>query len=1429
MTSVPNTIGEAQAFLRNALLQLSPTSHSGFEGFMASLLSELTGQTFHVVKSGHQEGSDVRSEHYNLLKIGLEGKRYKESTTLSRAELLHKVTEAATAVIPIDLWILATTRSIDASTRERTDQHGEQLGIGTIILDWPSNLTTICELAVICAAGENACDRYLGSSVSLTTALEIIRQHSEFQDTHSRILERLTQADTGYTNARRASERWFVQAQASLANAKSRLRGHHNLGESEYGVIPRADVHAQLDDWFVGDSSVSVLLGDEGTGKSWAVLDWHSKLKFTQNGAPLTLYLSAAAINSSNLKGTLAQTLYVQTQVRSESFWEKRLTLWESAGGCGVRILIIIDGLNENFQFTDWARWIQPLFEDHLHGMYKVILSCWRNWWTDSLAGLLNLTPKPQQILVEPFSEAELDFLLMSMSLKRSEFRKSVLKLMRVPRLSSLVVKHRVRLRLSGDVTAERVIYEDWKDRMERRGADVGLTDLEMKEFIASLGRKLESDIEKAVTRKDIIEDLSYQSGKSSFELRPAIAELTSGSWMQTGDVPYTFKVVPDRIPFVLGVALISRIRDESDVAATEARIADFLDPLKAHSLGCAILCAATTIALIESDTTRVHKRVLLYRWLEEQNCHFPDFEAFWRLAGLDPTLFLNLAEERWLTQTGRTFDDEVLIKGFASAANFDTFATALEERVTAWLGTAWPDPKVGAILGRVDLTSPGSIERANKTRSKYADWTASDGSKMFAEIHLDSRTGWSWLSARALAILSYLERAPFVRSFEAWAISRAIMGCPRHAEEVAWILRLNKEDESKGREAIQSLVRRLQSQTNAPCRLAAQYLVQAQSGVDRSPEPLAVEEVPENLAPMPLDIGSMDSNALCSAAADYLRPHGWRRHDGETGLSLVNALIERGLKGEVAALDLIAARIQDLVTIISPEVRELLLTQFEIRLKQFEELDERRNQKTARIQIAQLVVRVFDAKPQEQSALILSHGIDPHHDSWLVFFRSVSISDISNAEILDVPHKHLAYWLDYLYQRLAEKEIAKLRFLPELVVHGNVAIRQSALALAVRGTHLGALEAFSTSTYALPCGENEQPERIQEYWRNLALLTLHKFDPPSALWDILSQESIALMANNGPKNGDALEKFNSFLRSQFIAIKTSSSWSSPYYWRSYRQAVSALIEYDRELLLGWVEPWLLDSQNITDKALMDSFPVLDTMQALCVNAPDVARRIHDILVEQSRSGIISTDGISNFPFQLRASPAANALCQAQVDECTTDIELLELAVRAQKNDRLDWLFRCIQEFEQRRTSSDVATAYTLLGFCDVSARADKLWKDFLARPPSDGWLDNVIRASYGDYARNRSVRTAFSEFWCSDNSWIARNAMKLVTEQCDMRIGVWIHDIDPNWEECEYGRLIARSLATAEIKNAIKKDKDRRKKELFHTSLAFPTMHPWR
>ena len=447
------SIEDAQKLLRDQLYGLDPAGERGFEGFMARALSELTGHAFHVAKSGHQDGSDVRSAPHNLFKIGLEGKRYGLSKSLPLDDLLHKVTDASNARVPVDLWLLAVTRRVDVSDREKLHEHGETVGIGIVVLDWPDNLAQLCDLTVICASTPNACSTFLKSE-PLTEALELIRRDTEFERLRSQILDRLMRADTGYESARLASERWMVEAQDSLINAKSRLGGHHNLRKSDYGVIPRAAINGQLDEWYASGHGIAALLGDEGTGKSWASLDWNNALKSSGTGAPLTVFLRAKTIGASDVKSTIANALAAQTGIRSVAFWEKRLALWEGSGS--VDILILLDGLNENFKFTEWADWLQPLFENNLSGMYRVIVSCWPNWWNGPLAGLANLTPEPEEIGVGRFNDFELDALLAAMDVKRSDFASAVLELMRVPRLSSLVAKYREKLQKSGDVTAER-------------------------------------------------------------------------------------------------------------------------------------------------------------------------------------------------------------------------------------------------------------------------------------------------------------------------------------------------------------------------------------------------------------------------------------------------------------------------------------------------------------------------------------------------------------------------------------------------------------------------------------------------------------------------------------------------------------------------------------------------------------------------------------------------------------------------------------------------------------------------------------------------------------------------------------------------------------------------------------------------------------
>ena len=435
---------------------------------MAVALTDLSGIDFYVVKSGHQYGSDVRSAPHNLFRVGLEAKRLGKDTALSRDALIAKITEASTAKRPVDLWILATSRDVDSSDREALQIHGERLGISVLVLDCPKELSALCDLVMLCASP--ACMSILDPDDQVLEALSEIRDAGEYVNRRAALKRQLVDGRVGYESARMASRRWMRNAQRSLAKAKPCLGGHHNLSEAESGVVYRQAINTQLEEWYESGHKLAALIGDEGMGKSWAELDWYRRLESSAPEAPLPVFLNARYVDLAGAKMMIAQRLARQTGVMDEGFWRRRLELWERSGRTDVRVLVLLDGLNENYHFRDWSDWLQPLLDNDLSGMYRVVVSCWPNWWRRTLFRLPDLMPKAREIEVKGFDGGELEEMLTAKNAQRSDFPESLIDLMRVPRLCALVFEYREELQSCGDVTAERVAYEDWKDRLARRG-----------------------------------------------------------------------------------------------------------------------------------------------------------------------------------------------------------------------------------------------------------------------------------------------------------------------------------------------------------------------------------------------------------------------------------------------------------------------------------------------------------------------------------------------------------------------------------------------------------------------------------------------------------------------------------------------------------------------------------------------------------------------------------------------------------------------------------------------------------------------------------------------------------------------------------------------------------------------------------------------
>ena len=300
------------------------------------------------------------------------------------------------------------------------------------------------------------------------------------------------------------------------------------------------------------------------------------------------------------------------------------------------------------------------------------------------------------------------------------------------------------------------------------------------------------------------------------------------------------------------------------------------------------------------------------------------------------------------------------------------------------------------------------------------------------------------------------------------------------------------------------------------------------------------------------------------------------------------------------------------------------------------------------------------------------------------------------------------------------------------------------------------------------------------------------------------------------------------YLRGEFEAIRTEQSWSSSRYWRSHEAPIEALAEHALNALLDWLTPWLDDSRGVPGRAYMTFFPVIDAMYALSSRAPDISLNLYEALLDASRPGFFSSQGIATFPFEVQASTRADSLCDKLFAQASTDQMLLEISFAAHKHRRLDWLFDWIVRLEANPTPADIAKAYTLLGFANEGDRAESLWRDFLTRPPLDPWLNGVLRASANDYERNRIARNAYESLWSSATPDAAQQAVLRFQETSDMPMMCWIDNIAPQWKDWPYDQRVALSLASNSLNKAMKKDKERRKKTYLHTPLAFSTMAPW-
>jgi hypothetical protein len=323
--------------------RLKDTGDSGFEGLIAILAQQATGQEFRLSTSGRQSGRDAASESGHANSVKIEAKHYRKTTALKLRELNAEIDEATESDPNLDIWILAASRCVGEQISSSLDEHAESLGVDVVLLDLGIN--GLPRIAVLMAAFPTQALEWANRHQlqrcpdELQPALLTIARDADFESTKNRLLAKLN-STVGYDSARRRIHSRLLRTLSDHLNARSAFRQSLGIRATDAQVVRRTELSGQLDEWWdaPGMPPPVVALGEEGTGKTWAVFDW-ALGRIDLGEMPIVLPFAAVAeqlTNSDPVETLVPRLLAKWTGVLDETRWKRRLGRWVSASATGI-------------------------------------------------------------------------------------------------------------------------------------------------------------------------------------------------------------------------------------------------------------------------------------------------------------------------------------------------------------------------------------------------------------------------------------------------------------------------------------------------------------------------------------------------------------------------------------------------------------------------------------------------------------------------------------------------------------------------------------------------------------------------------------------------------------------------------------------------------------------------------------------------------------------------------------------------------------------------------------------------------------------------------------------------------------------------------------------------------------------------------------
>lgn len=603
------------------LRRIKPSGPDGFEGLIAALLEALTGFHYRLARSGSQEGRDMSSRHPNGNVVAVECKRYGKATELDERELLGELVQAAQNIPDLDLWVLVTSREVPSQLSESLHRLASEKGVGFFALS--SGDGNPSSLAALCANSPEALLTHprVKSSVdweNVKDLLNSISQQANYQHRLSAVKEQFSSSLIGYDNWRALHNQSLLQSLTSDQETRANFGQPINVEEQGVMLIRRSAAWDSLTKWYEewrGKHSFVSVLGEEGDGKTWGIASWLSAQIKSDENFPAVVFQSSTDISDIEFNAPDLLPLFSNQISRRlpgvTKQAQRRLDRWLSRPSGDVPLfLLVLDGINERRSHDWWRRLLERLAGQPWNKQVAVLITCRTSYWERYFKKLRHLPSS--SFIVGPFNDEELKEALEYHHLRRESLQNDVLPLIRKPRYFDLMVKHHDQIAQSGDVTVARLLFEDWRDRWERKQA-ITLTVEDFQNVIRQLAQQHQGANYK-FKEQEITDALP-----ASLDRQPILEELRTGGVLQSSGGKY--QVNDQSIVFGLGLLLVDQLQ-QANIAMEDPReaIAGWMEPHADMDIKAAICEFAALYVLGSNILPLEYKVALLESWVASHN-----------------------------------------------------------------------------------------------------------------------------------------------------------------------------------------------------------------------------------------------------------------------------------------------------------------------------------------------------------------------------------------------------------------------------------------------------------------------------------------------------------------------------------------------------------------------------------------------------------------------------------------------------------------------------------------------------------------------------------------------------------------------------------------------------------------------------------------